>query len=318
MDNLLLFSGSSNLDLSEKVAKHLGVELSPIMLDVFSDMEKRVRIKRSVRGKDLFIIQSTSTPGADNLMELLMIVDAARRASVKSITVVTPYFGFSRQDRKTESRTPITSKLVANLLVTAGIDRLITMDLHSGQIQGFFDIPVDNLYASPVLVDNLIEEGYKDDGCVIVSPDAGGVQRARAYGKLLNCSIAMVDKRRPEANIAKVMNVIGDVKGKKAVIVDDMIDTAGTLTIAAEAILDMGAVEVISVATHGILSGSALDSIEKSQLSKIFITDTIDVRDKVKKCSKLSLLSVSRIIANSISRVYENASLAEMFGGKYQ
>lgn len=304
-----LFTGNSNRALAEEISKHLGVSLGKATVTKFSDGETFVRIDENVRGMEVFVIQSTCYPSNDNLMELLIMMDALSRASAQSITVVLPYYGYGRQDRKVQPRVPISARLVANLLTTAGADRVVTIDLHAGQIQGFFDIPVDNLFATPVLLDYIVKKELAD--MVIVSPDAGGTERARVYAKKLNCSLAIIDKRRTEPNVAHVMNVIGDVKGKTAIVVDDMIDTAGTLVKAVEALVAKGAVKVYAACTHPVLSGSAIETINNSSLVEVVVTNTIPLNGKYS--SKIRVLSVAGLLAEAIERIYKRASVSEMF-----
>lgn len=313
--DFLVFSGNANKKLSEGIVAKLGMRLGAATVGRFSDGEIMVKINESVRGRDVFVVQPTGSPSDTNLMELMIMVDALRRASANSITAVIPYFGYGRQDRANEPRVPITAKLIANLLTHAGIDRLVTMDLHAGQIQGFFDIPVDNLYALPVFTKYLNESGCCDGGdFIIVSPDAGGVARARTYAKILGMPLAIIDKRRSGPNQAKAMHVIGDVKDKKAIIIDDMIDTAGTLTEAASALIKGGAVYVMAMATHGILSGPAIERIMGSSIEKVIITDTID-NAKIENLSKIEILSVSGILATSIERIHQKESISSLFSG---
>lgn len=311
--DFLVFSGNANKKLADGIVARLGMRLGDATVGRFSDGEIMVKINESVRGRDVFVVQPTNSPSDTNLMELMVMVDALRRASANSITAVIPYFGYSRQDRANEPRVPITAKLVANLLTHAGIDRLVTMDLHAGQIQGFFDIPVDNLYALPVFTKYLHECGCADvEDYTIVSPDAGGVARARTYAKILGMPLAIIDKRRSGPNQAKAMHVIGDVKDKKTIIVDDMIDTAGTLTEAASALINNGAVRVVAMATHGILSGPAIDRIMNSPIEKVIITDTIE-NSKIENLSKIEVLSVAGILATSIERIHHKESISSLF-----
>ncbi len=314
--DFLVFAGSSNRKLADGIVARLGMRLGDVSVGKFSDGEITVRINESVRGRDVFVVQSTNCPSEIHLMELMIMVDALKRASANSVNAVMPYFGYSRQDRATEPRVPITAKLVANLLTKSGIDRLVTMDLHAGQIQGFFDIPVDNLYAQPVIV-RYLKENYpcSDEACVVVSPDAGGVTRARALAKKLNSPLAVVDKRRTGPNVAKAMNVVGDVVGRKAIIVDDIVDTAGTLTEAAHALLDNGATGVVAVTTHGVLSGPAIERIVSSKLEEIIITDTIEVSKDICSISKIKVLSVASIFATSIERIHRKESISSLFEG---
>lgn len=310
---LCLFAGSSNRPLAQKIAEMLGTSLSPATLRRFADGEVFVEIGENVRGKDVYILQSTSPPVNDNLMELLIIIDALKRASVNSITAVMPYYGYARQDRKVAPRTPISAKLVADLLTAAGTSRVVSMDLHAGQIQGFFNIPFDNLYASPVFVEYIRDHFPKGDDLVMISPDAGGVERARAFGKRLNASVAMIDKRRTGPNVAKAMNLIGNVQGKVAVILDDMIDTAGTLCEASEAVRKHGAVKVWAMATHGLLSGPAIERIKTSDLERVLITDTVPTRDEVRQTEKIAILSVAGILAEAIRRIHSYESVSSLF-----
>ena len=274
--DFLIFSGNSNKSLAESIVSRLGMRLGAATVSKFSDGEIMVKIDESVRGRDVFIVQPTNAPSDSNLMELMVMTDALKRASANTITAIMPYFGYSRQDRASEPRVPITAKLVSNLIATSGVDRVVTMDLHAGQIQGFFDIPVDNLYALPVFYKYMQDNNLCNDDTVIVSPDAGGVARARIYAKKFGMPLAIIDKRRSGPNVAKVMHVIGEIAGKKCILIDDMIDTAGTLTEAAVALMEHGAVSVKAMATHGILSGPAIDRISSSVIEKVIITDTID------------------------------------------
>jgi ribose-phosphate pyrophosphokinase len=308
---LKVFSGNANRPLAEKVCDYLGISLGKAEVKTFSDGEISVEINENVRGKDVFIIQPTCPPVNDNLMELLIMIDAARRASAGRITAVIPYYGYARQDRKVAPRQPISAKLVANLITVAGASRVLTMDLHAGQIQGFFDIPVDNLYARPVLL-HYLKEHFKDD-LVIVSPDAGGVERARAFAKRLDASLAIIDKRRERANVAEVMNIIGDVKGKTAVIVDDMVDTGGTLTKAASALLDKGASAVYACCTHPVLSGNAVQRIEESPIKELIVTDTIPLSEEARKCKKIKVLSVGKLFGEAVRRIHLNESVSVLF-----
>lgn len=314
--NMLLISGSSNQKLAQSIADRMGVRLADVLVSRFSDGEVRVRLNEPVRGRDVFIIQSTSNPSDTNIMELCMIADAAKRASAETITAVIPYFGYARQDRKAEPRVPISAKLVADILQVSGIGRVVCMDLHAGQIQGFFNIPVDNLYSSPTMLKPLhdLVELYGNAKCVIVSPDAGGVVRARAYAKHLGCSLAIVDKRRTNPNEAEVMNVVGDVNNKVAILIDDMIDTAGTLCVAADAIRANGAVTVVAVATHGVLSGKAIERLNSSEsISKVMVCDTIEMSEKAKLCNKLEVLSVDFIFAEALNRIIKLESISTIF-----
>ena len=311
---LCLFSGSSNTALAAKIAEKLGTTLGELQTRRFSDGEIFVEIKENVRGRDVYIIQSTCAPVNDNLMELLVIVDALKRASVNSITTVIPYYGYARQDRKVAPRTPITAKLVADLLTAAGTSRVVSMDLHAGQIQGFFNIPFDNLFASPVQHEYIKEQfGALCSDIVFVSPDAGGVERARAFAKRLDASVAMIDKRRTGPNVAKAMNLVGNVEGKVAIILDDIIDTAGTLTEAAGAVKQHGATKVYALATHAVLSGPAVERIANSNLEKVILTDSIPLGTEARKCDKIVILSVSSILAEAIRRIHNYDSVSSLF-----
>ena len=311
MDKLKIFAGNSNQGLAQEICSHLNLPLGKANVKNFSDGEVMVEVGENVRGRDTFIIQSTSAPANNNLMELLVMTDALKRASAESITAVVPYFGYARQDRKVAPRTPITSKLVADLMTTAGITRLLTVDLHAGQIQGFFNIPVDHLYAAPVLLED-IKKNITGD-LVVVSPDAGGTERARAFAKRLECNLAILDKRRTAANVSEVMHIIGDVEGKKCVIVDDMIDTAGTLCNAAKGLVEHGALEVYAYASHAVLSGPALERITESPLSEVVVTNSIATEDKEKVCPKLRSLSVGELLAEAIRRIYSDESVSSLF-----
>jgi ribose-phosphate pyrophosphokinase len=307
-----IFSGTSNTELAQKICNYLNVPLGECMIKRFSDGEVFVEIKENVRGADVFIIQPTCPPVNEHLMELLIMIDAARRASARRITAVVPYYGYARQDRKTAPRTPISAKLVANLIVTAGARRVLTMDLHAGQIQGFFDIPVDHLYALPVFLKH-IKKTFPSNDIVIVSPDAGGVERAREYAKRLNAGIAIVDKRREKPNESAVMNIVGDVKGKIAIIIDDMIDTAGTMCQAADAIMERGAIEVYGMATHPVLSGNAVEKIRKSSLKALFVSDTIPLKEEAKNLEKIKVLSVAELLGEAIRRIHTDESISSLF-----
>ncbi len=311
--DFLVFSGNSNKTLAQGIVAKLGMRLGDATVSKFSDGEIFVRINESVRGRDVFVVQSTNYPAEVHLMELMIMVDALKRASAKSVTAVMPYFGYARQDRTVEPRVPITAKLVANLLTKSGIDRIVTMDLHAGQIQGFFDIPVDNLYSIPIIAKYFREKGMYGENYVVVSPDAGGVTRARGFAKALDCSLAIIDKRRSGPNVAKAMNVIGDVKGKGVIIIDDMIDTAGTLTEAAAAVLEHGATKVVAGASHGILSGPAIERILNSVLEEVVITDTIEATKEKLTFSKLKVLSTAELFAEAISRIYRKESISSLF-----
>lgn len=311
MNKIKIFAGNSNPILAREICDHLSVPLGSANVRNFSDGEIMVEVGENVRGCDVYVVQSTSAPTNNHLMELLIIVDALKRASAASITAVVPYFGYARQDRKVAPRTPITSKLVADLISTSGVDRLLTMDLHAGQIQGFFNIPVDHLYAAPVLLEDLY--GRFAERVVIVSPDAGGTERARAFAKRLDAGLAIIDKRRSGPNVSEVMHIIGDVKDKICIIVDDMIDTAGTLCHAATALQKQGAKKVCAYATHAVLSGPALERIEASCLEEVVVSDTIFCAEKVKQCPKLRTLPVSKILAEAIRRIHSAESVSSLF-----
>ncbi len=312
--DFLIFSGNSNKSLAESIVSRLGMRLGAATVSKFSDGEIMVKINESVRGRDVFVVQPTNAPSDSNLMELMVMTDALKRASANTITAIMPYCGYSRQDRASEPRVPITAKLVSNLIATSGVDRVVTMDLHAGQIQGFFDIPVDNLYALPVFYKYMQDNNLCNDDTVIVSPDAGGVARARIYAKKFGMPLAIIDKRRSGPNVAKVMHVIGEIAGKKCILIDDMIDTAGTLTEAAVALMEHGAVSVKAMATHGILSGPAIDRISSSVIEKVIITDTID-NTRLKDFTKLQILSVAGILATSIERIHNKESISSLFTG---
>jgi len=312
-DTLALFAGNANPALAHDVAKHLGTPLGRAYVGRFSDGEVNVELMENVRGRDVFILQSTCPPANDNLMELLVMIDACRRASAARITAVLPYMGYSRQDRRMRgSRMSIAAKLVANMLSSAGVTRLLTIDLHSEQIQGFFDIPVDNVYASPVLLGDAWRQQYKN--MIVVSPDVGGVARARALAKRLDdADLAIIDKRRPRPNESKVMNIIGDVEGKTCVLIDDMVDTAGTLCQAAQALKDEGAVKVIAYITHPVLSGNAVDKISKSALDELIVTDTIPLSAAAKACTRIRQLSVAALLAETIRRIRDEESVSSLY-----
>ena len=307
-----LVTGNSNLKLAKNIADYVGVGLSKCEVKRFADKEIFVEMHENVRGEDVFVIQSTSFPANDNLMELLIIIDTLRRASAKRITAVVPYFGYARQDRKPGPRTPITSKLVANMIDKAGANRVLTLDLHAGQIQGFFDIPTDNLFAAPVLTSN-IKDKIKNKTPIIVSPDVGGVVRARIIASRIAADLAIVDKRRPKPGQSKVMNVIGNVKDKTCIIVDDIIDSGGTIINAAKALKDRGAKEVYVYITHGVLSGEAVDKIKKSVIKKLVITDTIDNNDKIKKAKNIEVLPISTLMGEAIRRISNSTSVSDLF-----
>ena len=310
--NTVLFTGNANPALAHEMAKSLGVELGKATVGRFSDGEVTVEVHQNVRARDVFVVQSTCSPTNENLMELLIMVDALKRASARRITAVIPYYGYARQDRRPRSmRVAISAKVVANLLETVGVERLLTMDLHADQIQGFFDIPVDNIYASPVLLSDLKSKAYPD--LVVVSPDVGGVVRARALAKQLGSELAIIDKRRPKANVSEVMHVIGEIDGRNCVIMDDMIDTAGTLVKAAEVLKERGAKRVFAYCTHPILSGPAVDRIANSQLDEVVITNTIPLSDAAKACKKIRQLSVAFLFAETIRRISDGESVTSLF-----
>lgn len=310
-ETLKMFAGNSNVDLAKEICLDLAIPLSRANVRTFSDGEVFVEIEENVRGTDVFVLQSTCPPVNQNIMELLIMIDALKRASCRRITAVIPYYGYGRQDRKVAPRVPISAKLVADIITAAGANRVLSMDLHAGQIQGFFNIPFDHLFAAPVLLD-YIRKNYQDD-LVIVSPDAGGVERARAFAKRLQVSLAIIDKRREGINEAKAMNVIGDIRGKNALILDDMIDTAGTLTQAVEALRQHGAKEVFAACTHPVLSGPAVERIERSDLQEVVVTNTIPLRDKARICSKIRVLSVAGLLAEAIKRIHEEKSVSSLF-----
>jgi ribose-phosphate pyrophosphokinase len=308
----MLFTGNANRVLAEEITAHLGVDLGKATVGRFSDGEVTVEVHQNVRARDVFVVQSTCAPTNDNLMELLIMVDALKRASARRITAVIPYFGYARQDRRPRStRVPISAKVVANLLETVGIERVLTMDLHADQIQGFFDIPVDNIYASPVLLADLKSKDYRD--LIVVSPDVGGVVRARALAKQLGCDLAIIDKRRSSANVAEVMHVIGEIEGRNCVIMDDMIDTAGTLVKAAEVLKERGAQSVYAYCTHAVFSGPAIERIRASALDEVVITNTIPLSDSAKACAKIRQLSVAFLFAETIRRISDGESVTSLF-----
>ena len=309
--SIRVFSGNASRTLSQSICCILGIQMGAADVKRFSDGETSVDIRESIRGKDIFLIQSTYQPANENLMELLVMLDAVKRASATRITAVIPYFGYARQDRKASPRAPITAKLVANLLTVAGADRVLTMDLHAGQIQGFFDIPLDNLYSRPVMLDYL-KDRYRDN-LVIVSPDAGGVERARSLAKALEADLAIIDKRRQRANVSEVMNIIGDIKGKNCLLVDDMADTAGTLTHAAAALAEKGAKRVSACCTHAVLSGPAIERINASPIEEMIVTDSIPLRGSAVDCGKITVLSVAPLLAEAIKRIYDNGSVSSLF-----
>ncbi len=307
---LRIFTGNSNIELVRKISEKLNTPIGKSVVKNFSDGEINVEIDESVRGMDVFVIQSICAPVNNNLMELLILIDALRRASSERITAVLPYYGYARQDRKVSPRAPITAKLVADLITAAGASRILAVDLHAGQIQGFFNIPVDHLFAAPVLLDYL--KHLKND-IVIVSPDAGGVERARAYAKRLNTSLAIIDKRREAPNVSQVMNIIGDVSGMVAVLVDDLVDTGGTLVRAAYALVEKGAKAVYACCTHPVFSGRAVEVLEESPIKEMIVTDTIPLREDAKACPKIRVLSISSLLAEAIRRIYKDDSVSDLF-----
>src|SRR5579871_3422541 len=310
-DRLQIFTGNANPDLSREICEHLGMELGRAMIRTFADGEIYLQIQENVRGADVFIIQPTCTPVDSNLMELLLMIDALKRASAERITAVLPYYGYARQDRKDKPRVPISARLVAALLETAGADRVLTLDLHAAQIQGFFDIPVDHLFATPVAIDYFKAKNVPD--LTVVSPDAGGVERARAFAKRLNSPLAIIYKRREEANVAEVMNVVGEVKGRNCLLVDDLIDTGGTLVKGAEALMEKGATSVSAWATHAVLSGPAVQRIDASCLKEVVFTNSIPLSPEAKKSSRIKSLSVARLLAEAIRSIHEETSVSVLF-----
>ena len=312
--DIKIFSGNSNRPLAEAICKEMGMELGNAEVGAFSDGENFVSIYETVRGSDVFVVQSTCSPVNDNLMEMLIMIDAFKRASAGRITAVMPYFGYARQDRKAKPRDPISAKLVANMIVAAGADRVLTMDLHASQIQGFFDIPVDNLLGNPIFTQYFHQryEGHEDE-TIVVSPDVGSVARARAFAQKLGMGLAIVDKRRQKANSSEVMNIIGDVRDKKVILFDDMVDTAGSICGAAQALVELGgATEVIACASHGVLSGPAIERIEKGALKEMVFLDTVPARPEV-KCDKIKYISVAHMFAEAIERIYEEVSVSKLF-----
>jgi len=311
MNGLSIFAGNSNPALAERISQYLAKPLGRLKLNRFSDGEIQVEINENVRQQEIFLIQSTCHPVNDNIVEMLLLIDAFRRSSASRITAVIPYFGYSRQDKKVSPRVPISAKLVADLLENTGVHRVITMDLHAGQIQGFFNCPVDNLFAAPIIIEDI--KTRHPESMVVVSPDAGGVERARAYAKRLNASLAIIDKRRSAPNQAKAMAIIGDVENKTAIIIDDMVDTAGTLTEAGNVVMEKGAKAVHAYCTHPVLSGPAIDRINKSSLSSLVVTDTIPLSKEAENCDKIETLSVSRLIGEAIVRSYRGDSVNSLF-----
>lgn len=315
-EKIKIFALNSNKPLAEKIAKAVGVELGKSSVKRFSDGEIQINIDESVRGKDVYLIQSTSDPVNDNLMELLIMIDAVKRASAHTVNVVLPYYGYARQDRKTRAREPITAKLVADMIQAAGANRVLSLDLHAPQIQGFFDIPVDNLMGAPLLADYFLRNGLQEDA-VVVSPDHGGVTRARKLAEFLKAPIAIVDKRRPKANVAEVMNIIGNVKGKRAIIIDDMIDTAGTITLASQALIDAGATEVYASATHAVLSGPAVERLNNSPIKKLVLTDSIN-QPEDKQLTKAEIVSVGPLMGQAIKFIQDHKPLSPLFNTRFQ
>ena len=311
LDKLKIFSGNSNIQLAQEICKVLNIPLGKANVRKFSDGEIQVEIEENVRGMDVFIAQSTCTPVNTYLMELLIMMDAIKRASAERITAVIPYYGYARQDRKVAPRVPITAKLIADLITTAGASRVLTIDLHAGQIQGFFNIPVDHLYAAPVMIE-FIRDKFEDN-LVIVSPDAGGVERARAFAKRLGATLAIIDKRRPQPNQSNIMNIIGEIKGKTTLLLDDIVDTAGTLTQSANALLEAGAEKVVACCTHAVLSGQAIEKINQSALQELVVTDTIPLSKEAHSCKKIVALSVSKLLAEAIKRIHNNDSVSSLF-----
>ena len=310
-EKTVVFSGRGNPELAEKIADYLGIRLGEIKLFNFSDGENYCQVLENVRGRDVFVIQPTCHPVNDNLMELLIIMDALKRASAQRVNAVIPYYGYARQDRKDKPRVPITSRLVADLLEAVGTDRLICVDVHAAQIQGFFNVPVDHLFAAPVLINHIAKMGL--DNLTVVSPDAGGVERARAYAKRLGAQLAIVDKRREVANVAEVMNVIGDVKNRSCFIVDDIIDTSGTLCETVKALIEKGAKAVYAACTHPVFSGPAVDRLNASAISKVLVTDTIPIGDKQNLCPKIEVLSVAPLLGEAIQRIHDESSVSSLF-----
>jgi ribose-phosphate pyrophosphokinase len=311
LERIRIFSGNSNVTLAERICGNLGVTLGKASVTTFSDGETRVEINENVRGMDVFIIQSSCPPVNVTLMELLIMIDAMKRASADRITAVIPYYGYARQDRKVAPRAPITAKLIADLITTAGAQRVLSMDLHAGQIQGFFNIPVDNLFATPVLLDYMKKNFHEDT--VIVSPDTGGVERVRAFASRLGANLAIIDKRREGPNEAQIMNIVGNVRDKKVIILDDMIDTAGTVVQAAVALKEAGAVEVSVCATHPVLSGPAIERIEKSEIKEVIVTDTIPLHPRAQACKSIKVLSVASLLSEAVRRIYYNDSISSLF-----
>lgn len=311
LDHMKIFTGNANPDFAQEVCDYLGIPLSASVVSQFSDGEINVEIDESVRGKDVYIVQPTCEPGNDNIMELLIMIDAVRRASARRITAVMPYYGYARQDRKSRGREPITAKLIANLITKAGARRVLTMDLHAQQIQGFFDVPVDHLVAAPIIAQYYKSLGLADDDFVVVSPDIGGVARARKFADLLHAPLAIIDKRRPKPNVSEVMSIIGDVNGKNVILIDDMIDTAGTITNAAVALKERGAKDVYASCSHPVLSGPAIERLNASPIKEIVTTNSIPTAEK--NCDKIKVLSVAPLFGEAIMRIFQDASVSKMF-----
>ena len=312
MTDLMVFTGNANPDLAKKIVDHLGMPLGNVSVSQFSDGEIAVELHDNVRGRDVFVVQSTCAPTNDNLMELIVMVDALRRASAGRITAVVPYFGYARQDRRVRSaRVPITAKVVADMMVGVGVDRVLTVDLHAEQIQGFFDVPVDNVYGSPVLLEDI--EAQKFEDLIVVSPDIGGVVRARAVAKQLGIDLAIIDKRRPRANVAEVMHIIGEIEGRTCLLVDDIIDTAGTLCSAAKALKAQGAKKVVAYCTHPVLSGKAIENLNNSELDQLVVADSIPLSEAAKNCTRIRSLTLSKMLAEAMRRLSNEESLSAMF-----
>ena len=312
MTDLMVFTGNANPELAQRIVDNLGMELGDVSVSQFSDGEVAIELNENVRGRDVFVVQPTCAPTNDNLFELIVMVDALRRASAGRITAVVPYFGYARQDRRVRSaRVPITAKVVADMMVGVGVDRVLTVDLHAEQIQGFFDVPVDNVYGSPVLLEDIEKQNFEN--LIVVSPDIGGVVRARALAKQLGIDLAIIDKRRPQAGVAEVMNIIGDVSNRTCLLVDDMVDTAGTLCNAAKALKEHGAKKVVAYCTHPVLSGKAIDNVNNSQLDELVVTDSIPLSEAARGCSRIRLLTLSRMLAEAMRRLSNEESLSAMF-----
>ena len=312
LERMMVFTGNANPRLAQDVVKHLNISLGRAIVGRFSDGEVMIEILENVRGRDVFVLQSTCTPTNENLLELMVMIDALKRSSAARVSAAIPYFGYARQDRRPRSaRVAISAKVVANMLASVGVARVLTMDLHADQIQGFFDIPVDNIYAAPVLLGDVWKQRYED--LIVVSPDVGGVVRARALAKRLESDLAIIDKRRPKANVSEVMNVIGEVKGRTCVIMDDMVDTAGTLVKAAQVLKEEGAKKVVAYCTHPVLSGGAIERIQGSDLDELVVTDTIPLRDDARNCTKIRQLSVAGLLAETILRIFTEDSVSSLF-----